>query len=62
VNTHLTAAKAWVALIGAAVTALLGVLGPDDPLFKILTCVAAVCTAIATYVIPNTLPPSSSQG
>jgi hypothetical protein len=49
----LGSAKAWVALIGAVVTALLGTVGPSDPLFNVLTAVAAVCTAIATYVVPN---------
>jgi hypothetical protein len=46
-------AKAWVALIGAIVTALLGTVGPDTALFDVLTAVAAVCTAIVTYVVPN---------
>lgn len=49
----LTTAKAWVALIGAVVTALLATVGPDDDLFTWLTYAAAVCTAIATYVVPN---------
>lgn len=49
----LETAKAWVALIGVVVTALLGTVGPDDALFDWLTGIAAVCTAIAVYVVPN---------
>jgi len=53
-NAHvLASAKAYVALIGAAVTAMLGLLGPDDTLFDTLTIVAAICTALATYTVPN---------
>jgi hypothetical protein len=49
-------AKAWVALVGVIVTALLGVVGPDDDLFKWLTGLAVVCTAIAVYEVPNRTP------
>ena len=49
-------AKAWAAFIGAVITALLGTLGPDNALFDVLTAVAAVCTAIATYTIPQPSP------
>jgi hypothetical protein len=50
-------AKAWVALVGVIVTALLGTVAPDDDLFKWLTALAAICTAIAVYQVPNR-PPS----
>jgi len=49
----LSTAKAWVALIGVIVTALLGTVGPDDDLYKWLTAIAAVCTAVAVYAVPN---------
>ena len=59
-HSQLANAKAWAAFIGAIVTALLGTLGPDDALFDVLTALAAVLTAVATYAIPNTVP--SGQG
>lgn len=46
-------AKAIVALVGVIVTALLGTIGPDDALFDWLTGIAAICTAIGVYVVPN---------
>jgi len=49
----LVTAKAWVALLGAVVTALLGTVGPDTQLFDWLTGIAAVCTAILVYTVPN---------
>ncbi len=48
-----TTAKAYAALLGSIVTALLGVLGPDDPAAHWLTIAAAVLTAVATWAIPN---------
>jgi hypothetical protein len=50
-------AKAWTALVGAVVTALLGTVAPDNDAYQWLTALAAVCTAIATYAVPNQLPP-----
>lgn len=47
------AAKFWVALIGAAVTAALGVVPPNSTLWQALTVLAAVLTAAAVYVVPN---------
>lgn len=49
----LVTAKAYVALVGAVVTALLGTVTPDKDVYEWLTYAAAVCTAIATYAIPN---------
>jgi hypothetical protein len=50
----LSTAKAWAALVGAVVTALLGTVGPDTTYGKVLTAVAAVATAIAVFSVPNT--------
>lgn len=46
-------AKAWTALIGAVVTVLLATLPPDDTLWTVLSYVAALCTAVAVYRVPN---------
>ena len=51
--TQLTAAKAYAALIGSVITALLGTVPPHTPVWTVLTFVAAVCTAVATFRIPN---------
>lgn len=55
-TTILATAKAWAALVGAIITALVGTLTPDDPGYRVLTIVLAVVTAIATYRIPNRTP------
>lgn len=52
-NQELTAAKAYAALVGAVVTALLGTVPPHTTLWTVLTFAAAVCTAVATFSIPN---------
>lgn len=52
-NKFLATAKAWAALVGAILTALVGTLTPDDPGFRVLTIVLAVVTALAVYRIPN---------
>lgn len=49
----LTAAKAYAALVGAVLTALVGTLTPDDPAYRVLTIVLAVVTAVAVYQTPN---------
>jgi CBS-domain-containing membrane protein len=56
--THkvMESAKAWVALIGAVVTGLLGTVAPDDDVYVWLTYAAAVCTAILTYTVRNAPP------
>lgn len=48
-------AKAWVALMGAIVTALLGldVIDVNGGWHTGLTIAAAILTAILTYAIPN---------
>lgn len=46
-------AKAWAALVGAIVTALSASVPGDSIAVAVLTPVAAVCTAFATFAIPN---------
>ena len=43
--------KALASLVGASVTAALGILPPEE--YRWLAVVAAVCTAVATWAIPN---------
>lgn len=53
-NAHLLAnAKAYAALIGSIVTALLAVYGPDTKVGQVLTVVAVIATAIGTWAVPN---------
>lgn len=52
----LESAKAIASLVGAIVTALLGTQAPGSTTFTILTIVAAVATAVATYQVPNAEP------
>lgn len=49
------AAKAWVALLGANCTALLGlsVIPVTGGWHTGLTIAAAICTSVLTYAIPN---------
>lgn len=47
-------AKFVVAIIGAGVTAALGVVAPDTDLFAVLTIASAVLTAAGVYLVPNT--------
>jgi hypothetical protein len=47
------AAKAVVAIVGAGVTAALGIWGPDTGVGQVLVVVAALCTAAAVYLVPN---------
>jgi len=46
-------AKAIVAVIGAAVTAGLGLVPPDSTTWQVLTVVAGICTALGVYLVPN---------
>ena len=52
----LAAAKAYCALVGSVVTAILGTVPPHTQLWTILTVAAAVLTAVATYAVPNAAP------
>ena len=53
IQSDVTAAKAIVALVGSVVTALLGTVPPHTTLWTVLTFVAAVCTMVGTYAVPN---------
>lgn len=46
-------AKAYVALIGAIASALLGVYAVDTTVGQVLTVISIIATAIATYRVPN---------
>lgn len=46
-------AKAVVAVIGAAITAALGIVPPDTDLWAWLTVLSAAITAVAVYQVPN---------
>lgn len=46
-------AKAYASLVGTIVTALLGVFTADTPTGKVLTVIAIVATAVATWAVPN---------
>lgn len=49
-------AKLIVAILGAGVTAALGIVSPDTELFSILTIAAAMLTAYGVYAVPNDKP------
>lgn len=55
-------AKFWVALVGVIVTALLGAVAPDKDLYEWLTALAAICTALGVYLIPNAPAPLPGGG
>lgn len=46
-------AKAVIAIIGAGLTAALGLIAPDTDLFTVLTILSAMVTAAGVYAIPN---------
>lgn len=49
-------AKAWVALIGAIASALLGVFTAETVVGQVLTVVVVIATAVATFAVPNADP------
>lgn len=51
-------AKAIAAIIGAAVTAALGIFPANTAVWQVLTIVAAAVTAISVYLVPNTPTPA----
>lgn len=53
-------AKAIAALIGSICTALLGIFTADTQLGQVLTVVAVIATAVATFQIPNQDPPKAT--
>jgi hypothetical protein len=56
------AAKAYVALGGAIATALLGVFAADTVVGQVLTVVAVIATAVATWATPNAAPDKVEGG
>lgn len=50
----MNAAKAAVAVVGAAITTALGLIPTGTPTWNALTIVAAALTAVAVYLVPNT--------
>ena len=46
-------AKAYAALIGSIVTALLAVYGPDTQIGRVLVVISVVATAVGTWAVPN---------
>lgn len=52
----LASAKAYAALAGAIITAILGTVPPHTTAWTVLTLAAAITTAVATYAVPNTAP------
>jgi len=48
------AAKAIAAVIGAGITAALGIIPENTTTWVILTVASAVCTAVVVYFVPNT--------
>lgn len=50
-------AKAIVAIIGATVTAALGIVPPHSTTWEILTVLAAAVTAAGVYLVPNAPKP-----
>jgi hypothetical protein len=45
--------KAVAAIVGAGVTAALGIWGPETPVGQVLVVVAAVLTAVSVYGVSN---------
>lgn len=53
-NQHvLENAKAYVALVGAIATGLLGVYAADTTVGQVLTVVSIIATAVSTWTVPN---------
>lgn len=50
--------KAYAALAGSMATGLLGVYAADTEVGKVLTVVSILSTAIVTWAVPNTYPPT----
>ncbi len=46
-------AKAWVAVVGAGVTAALGLFPANTAVWQALTIAAAILTAASVYLVPN---------
>lgn len=61
VNHPLHYAKFIVAVIGAGVTAALGLVSPDTELFIWLTVLSAMLTAAGVYFVPNKQSPGNGR-
>jgi len=48
-----TYAKAIVGIVGAAVTAALGIVPPNTTTWTLLTILSAAITAAGVYLVPN---------
>lgn len=48
-----TYAKALVAVLGAGITAALGIVPPDSDLWNVLTVLAAMLTVASVYAVKN---------
>lgn len=53
--------KAIIAIVGAGITAALGIVSPDTDLFSALTIAAAVLTAAGVYFAPNDPMPGEGR-
>ncbi len=54
--------KAIAAVGGTAVTAALGVWGPDTNVGHLLIILGAALTTLGVYVVPNAPAPAASEG
>ena len=54
--------KAVVAAIGAGATAALGIFASGSVPWDIATVIAAVCTTLAVYAVPNEQKPQTGAG
>lgn len=53
ITAHVLAtAKAYAALVGSLLTALVAEFGTDLPHYKVIAFVIAVCTALGTWAAP----------
>lgn len=55
-------AKFVVAILGAGVTAALGLIGPGTDLFVVLTVASAMLTSAAVFFIPNAVSATIPDG
>lgn len=55
-NHFLANAKAYVALVGAIATGLLGVYAADTTVGQVLTVIVVIATAVGTWSVPNATP------
>lgn len=46
-------AKGIVAVVGATITAALGIVPPSSTVWSVLTIISAAVTAVGVYLVPN---------